>query len=118
MIKQFYFILISFFILTGLFSQYSNAQTIVKQNINSSQNNEGVLVAYTHNKNMLFIKSKNDSLKIKSIIFYSILGVQTAEFSINANSMEINIDKFRSGKYLMKYTLSDNTQQVIQVIKH
>ncbi|UJF31129.1 T9SS type A sorting domain-containing protein [Kaistella sp. 97-N-M2] len=63
------------------------------------------------------VKSKDASLKVKSVTFYSILGVQVAEYVVNMNSGEIRLDKLRPGKYLMKYTLSDNTQKVTQIIK-
>ena len=56
-------------------------------------------------------------MKIKSVTFYSILGMQVAEYQINKNSEEIRLDKLRPGKYLMRYVLSDNTQKVTQIVK-
>lgn len=119
MIKQLYFILISFLFLVVGFSQPLNAQLIESQNNDFYKNNEDkIIVAYSNqNKNVLFIKSKDASLKIKNVVFYSILGIQVAEYMINSSSKDINIDKLRSGKYLMKYTLNNNTQQVVQIIK-
>ena len=55
----------------------------------------------------------------KSLIltFYSILGMEVAQYAVNMNSGEIRLDRLRPGKYLMKYTLSDNTQKVTQIVK-
>lgn len=68
-------------------------------------------------KDFIIVKSKDSDLKVKSVTFYSILGMQVAEYIVNMNSGEIRLDKLRPGKYLMKYTLSDNTQKVTQIIK-
>ena len=68
-------------------------------------------------KDFIIVKSKDSNLKVKSVTFYSILGMQVAEYVVNMNSGEIRLDKLKPGKYLMKYTLSDNTQKVTQIIK-
>ncbi|MGZ5187908.1 MAG: T9SS type A sorting domain-containing protein, partial [Kaistella sp.] len=59
----------------------------------------------------------DSALKIKSVTFYSILGMQVADFAVNMNSGEIRLDRLRPGKYLMRYVMSDNTQKVTQIIK-
>ena len=111
-------LLFIFFI--GLFSGVSSlkAQNIREIANASQKSDDGVLVVYPNPaKDYIIVKSKNTSLKIKSVAFYSILGVQVSEVSVNMNSGEIRLDKLRPGKYLMKYTLSDNTQKVTQIIK-
>ncbi len=84
----------------------------------AKKTDDGVLVAYPNPaRDFIIVKSKNVSLKIKSVTFYSILGIEVAQFAVNMNSGEIRLDKLRAGKYLMKYTLSDNTQKVTQIVK-
>ena len=62
-------------------------------------------------------KFKNPSLKVKSVTFYSIIGTQVLDISANSNTAELRLDRLKPGKYLMKYTLSDNTQKVTQIVK-
>ncbi len=84
----------------------------------SQKSDDGVLVAYPNPaKDFLIIKAKDQNLKIKSVIFYSILGTQVASYSVNMNSGEINIEKLKPGKYLIRYILSDNTMKVTQIVK-
>lgn len=84
----------------------------------SQKSDDGVLVAYPNPaKDFIIVKSKDSDLKIKSVTFYSILGMQVAEYAVNMNSGEIRLDKLRPGKYLMRYTMSDNTQKVTQIVK-
>lgn len=79
---------------------------------------DGVVVALPNPaKDFLILKSKDNITKIKSVTFFSILGVQVAEYTINSNNAEIRLDKLRPGKYLMRYTLDDNTQKITQIIK-
>ncbi|MGX9986567.1 T9SS type A sorting domain-containing protein [Chryseobacterium sp. POL2] len=113
------FILFTGFSLT--FSTKMNAQVSkASYNINSgfSKSDDGVLVAYPNPaKDFIIIKAKENEAKIKTVTFYSILGVQVLEYSVNMNAAEIRLDKLRPGKYLMRYTLDDNTQRVTQIIK-
>lgn len=77
-----------------------------------------LLIAYPNPaKDILFIKVKDNAVKIKSIALYSILGVQISEFQVEASQTEIRLDRLKSGKYLLRYTLNDNTQKVTQFIK-
>ncbi|WP_288443336.1 T9SS type A sorting domain-containing protein [uncultured Chryseobacterium sp.] len=79
---------------------------------------DGVLLAYPNPaKDFLIIKAKDSSLRIKSVTFYSILGMQVASYTVNMNSGEINIEKLKPGKYMIRYILSDNTQKVTQIVK-
>ncbi|QOW12023.1 T9SS type A sorting domain-containing protein [Kaistella flava (ex Peng et al. 2021)] len=86
--------------------------------ISNQKSDDAVMVAYPNPaRDFIMVKSKDASLKIKSVTFYSILGMQVAEYQINKNSEEIRLDKLRPGKYLMRYVLSDNTQKVTQIVK-
>ncbi|HPW87554.1 MAG TPA: T9SS type A sorting domain-containing protein [Kaistella chaponensis] len=102
-----------------VFSENISAQSVARESVTSSQkSDDGVLVAFPNPaKDFIIVKSKDSDLKVKSVTFYSILGMQVAEYIVNMNSGEIRLDKLRPGKYLMKYTLSDNTQKVTQIIK-
>lgn len=105
---------------TGSFVGFSNnlkAQVREPGSI-SQKADDGVLVAYPNPaKDFLIVKAKDSALKIKSVTFYSILGTQVANYSVNMNSGEINIEKLKPGKYLIRYILSDNTQKVTQIVK-
>ncbi len=103
----------------AVFSGNFSAQTVQRESLSTSQkSDDGLLVAYPNPaKDFIMVKSKDTSLKIKSVTFYSILGMQVAEYAVNMNSAEIRLDKLRPGKYLMRYTLSDNTQKVTQIVK-
>lgn len=102
-----------------VFSENLSAQSVDRTSMMTNQKaDEGVMVAYPNPaRDFIVVKSKDTSLKIKSVTFYSILGMQVAEYQINKNSEEIRLDKLRPGKYLMRYVLSDNTQKVIQIVK-
>lgn len=84
----------------------------------SAKGDDAMLTVYPNPaRDFIVLKVKNPVLKVKSITFYSIIGVQVAEIAVNLNSAEVRLDKLRPGKFLMKYLLSDNTQNVIQIIK-
>ena len=81
--------------------------------------NDKELIAYPNPaKDFLYLKTTDPNVKIKSATFYSILGNVVADVQINANYSEIRIDKLKQGRYLMRYVLSNNTQKIIQIIKH
>ncbi len=103
----------------GLFAVSASAQSSFREPVQASQKaDDGVLVAYPNpTKDVLVLKSKDAGLRIKSVAFYSILGVQVAEYQINSGASEIRLDKLKPGKYLLRYILSDNTQKVTQIIK-
>ncbi|SDL72581.1 T9SS type A sorting domain-containing protein [Chryseobacterium taihuense] len=99
------------------FSDGAKAQTREPSSL-SQKSDDGVLTAYPNPaKDFLMVKAKDTSLKIKNVSFYSILGTQVASYNINSNSAEINIQKLKPGKYLIRYILSDNTQKVTQIVK-
>lgn len=102
-----------------VFSDQVSAQSFARELPATSQkSDDGVIVAYPNPaRDFIMVKSKDSFLKIKSVTFYSILGMQVAEYAVNMNSGEIRLDKLKPGKYLMRYTLSDNTQRVTQIVK-
>lgn len=112
--------LLLLFIFLGTFVGFSsNFKAQIKEPGSLSQKaDDGVLVAYPNPaKDFLIVKAKDPNLKIKNVIFYSILGTQVANYAVNMNSGEINIDKLKPGKYLIRYILSDNTMKVTQIVK-
>lgn len=105
----------------GIFFSISTvkAQTTKESYPTAQKADDGVLVAYPNPaRDFIIVKAKDAALKIKSVTFYSILGMQVATINVNMNSGELNLEKLKPGKYLMKYTLSDNTQKITQIIKH
>lgn len=109
--KKFLFFIIFTVVSVG-FSGEMKAQTA------GQKTDDGVLVAFPNpTKDVLILKSKDNSAKIKTVTFFSILGVQVAEYAINNNNAELRLDKLRPGKYLMRYVLDDNTQKITQIIK-
>lgn len=84
----------------------------------TQKSDDGVLTAYPNPaKDFLVMKAKDPSLKIRNVAFYSILGTQVANYNVNSNTAEINIQRLKPGKYLIRYILSDNTQKVTQIVK-
>lgn len=112
--KLLFFII--FTVVSAGFSGEMKAQTA--RTISNQKTDDGVLVAYPNpTKDVLMLRSKDNSVKIKTVTFFSILGAQVAEYNINSNNTELRLDKLRPGKYLMRYTLDDNTQKITQIIK-
>ncbi len=112
--------LLLLFLFAGTFVGFSsnlNAQLREPGSI-SQKSDDGVFIAYPNPaKDFLIIRAKDPSLKVKNVTFYSILGTQVATYAVNMNSGEINIEKLKPGKYLIRYILSDNTQKVTQIVK-
>lgn len=112
--------LLFFVFFFGIFFGFQDVKAQnIKEPVNASQkSDDGILVAYPNPaRDFIIVKSKDASLKIKSLTFYSILGVEVANFAVNMNSGEIRLDRLKPGKYLMRYIMSDNTQKVTQIIK-
>ncbi|SHJ98956.1 T9SS type A sorting domain-containing protein [Epilithonimonas mollis] len=113
--KKFLFFII-FTVISAGFSGEMKAQST--RMVAGQKTDDGIVVASPNPaKDFLILKSKDNSTKIKSVTFFSILGVQVAEYVINSNNAELRLDKLRPGKYLMRYTLEDNTQKITQIIK-
>ena len=103
---------------TMIFSSDYKCQSTQESAIISQNSDDGVVIPYPNPvKTSIFIKAKDSNTKVRSVAFYSILGTQVASYNLNANTSEINLDKLRPGKYLMKYILSDNTSKIKQIIK-
>lgn len=102
-----------------MFSGEAKAQETLREPLSASQkSDDGALVAYPNpTRDFIILKAKNPSLKVKSVTFYSIIGTQVLDISANSNTAELRLDRLKPGKYLMKYTLSDNTQKVTQIVK-
>lgn len=102
-----------------VFSGKVSAQSIYRETAAASQkSDDGVLVAYPNPaRDFIIVKSKDSSVKIKSVTFYSILGMQMLQVNVNMSSGDINLEKLRPGKYLMRYIMADNTQRITQIIK-
>lgn len=99
-------------------SENISAQTTRDYFAVSQKSDDGIIVAYPNPaKDFIYVKSKNPNQKVKSIVFYSILGNKELEVYVNANFAEIRLDRLRSGKYLMRYIMSDDSQKVTQIIK-
>lgn len=113
-----FLLILTFITATSAFSALS-AQTTMREPASSAQkSDDGVLVAYPNPaKDFLIVKSKDSSLKIKSVSFYSILGMHIITNTVNSNTAEINVERLKPGKYLVRYIMSDNTQRVTQIIK-
>lgn len=113
--KKFLFFII-FSVMSVGFSSEVKAQAA--RTLDNQKTDDGVLVAYPNpTRDILVLKSKDNRIKIKTVTFFSILGAQVAEYVINNNNAELRLDKLRPGKYLMRYTLDDNTQKITQIIK-
>lgn len=112
--------LLFFLFFGGLFLGFSplvQAQS-VRELTPSQKIDDGIVVAYPNPaKDYLVVKAKDTNLKVKTVSFYSILGMQVLSLNVNLNAAEISLDRLKPGKYLMKYTLSDNTSKIKQIIK-
>ncbi|WP_297986594.1 T9SS type A sorting domain-containing protein [uncultured Chryseobacterium sp.] len=102
-----------------VFAEKVSAQTSLREPMSTTQKtDDGVLVAYPNPaRDFIIVKSKDSFQKIKSVTFYSILGIEVLQVNVNMTSGEINLEKLRPGKYLMRYVMADNTQKVTQIIK-
>lgn len=112
--------LLLLFIFLGTFVGFSsNMKAQLREPSSTTKKaDDGVLLAYPNPaKDFLVVKAKDPALKVKSITFYSILGTQVANYIVNMNTGEVNIEKLKPGKYLIRYVLSDNTQKVTQIVK-
>ncbi|MEC5395384.1 T9SS type A sorting domain-containing protein [Bergeyella sp. RCAD1439] len=109
-----------FIVLSGLIAALSPsyAQTLKDPNTPAQKADDGLLVVYPNPaKDYLAVRSKDNALKIKTVTFYSILGVEVATYNLNQNSAELRLDRLKPGKYLMRSLMSDNSQKITQIIK-
>lgn len=114
--KQFLYSILFAFLMVP--SAVLNAQSFREPLSLQQKSDDGVLVAYPNPaKDFIILKTKNPKVKVKNVTFYSIIGVEVANVSLNSNYAEVRLDGLKPGKYLMRYLLSDNTQKVTQIIK-
>lgn len=79
---------------------------------------DSVLTLYPNpTRDQVQIRTADASLKLKSIQVFSILGTQVLAFNANSSSVEIDLSRLRSGKYLVQCVLSNGNRQITQVIK-
>ena len=104
--KKFLFF-VTFSVSFLMFSSEIKAQQTLREPLSTSQkSDDGALVAYPNpTRDFIIVKAKNSSLRVTAVTFFSIIGTQVLEISVNANTAEIRLDKLKPGKYLMKYTL-------------
>lgn len=109
--KIIYIVLVSMFLFpASAFSAQFNSDALVPK--------DEVIIAYKNDsREVLVIKALHHQVKIKSISIFDILGTQVAHLSSNTSIMEVDLSRLRAGKYLISYTLSDNTHKVKQIIK-
>ena len=99
-------LMLMFFGISLVFSGSLSAQYSREPLSLSQKSDDGVLVAYPNPaKDYILVKSKDASVRIKSVTFYSILGMQVASYGLNSNSAEINIEKLRE---FQSYNISPN----------
>jgi len=65
------------------FGDNAKAQT-VRESATAQKADDGVLLAYPNpTKDFLLLKSKDPQVKIQYVTFYSVLGVQVAQYTVN-----------------------------------
>ncbi|CAM3441390.1 T9SS sorting signal type C domain-containing protein [Elizabethkingia occulta] len=66
----------------------------------------------------LNLQIEDSHSKLKSVTIYAIIGKPVIELKdINLNMVKLPTEQLKPGKYLIKYTLSNNIDQVIQLVK-
>ncbi|KUY30100.1 MAG: T9SS sorting signal type C domain-containing protein [Flavobacteriaceae bacterium] len=66
----------------------------------------------------LNLQIDDSHFKLKSVTIYAIIGKPVMELkNINLNMVKLPTEQLQPGKYLIKYTLSNNIDQVIQLVK-
>lgn len=109
-------VLFSIFISSSFYSFDLGKNNLRKGYVQNS--NDVVVIFPNPARDYVIVKTKNSFSKIKSLTFYSIVGTQVLETQLNSNYGEVRVDRLKAGKYLVKYTLSDGKQGVVQLIKN
>lgn len=66
----------------------------------------------------LNLQIEDSHFKLKSVTIYAIIGKPVMELkNINLNMVKLPTEQLKPGKYLIKYTLSNNIDRVIQLVK-
>jgi Secretion system C-terminal sorting domain len=68
-------------------------------------------------KDYVLVKSKDANKEIKNIAVYSLIGSQVMDIELDAISSEIRLDRLKPGKYLIRFTMADDSQLIRQLIK-
>ena len=63
------------------------------------------------------IEIKSNNLNIKQIELYDIFGKLLMEKKTNESIVTLDVSPYAKGMYLLRYTLSDDTQQTKKIIK-
>ena len=63
------------------------------------------------------IEIKSNNLNIKQIELYDIFGKLLIEKKANESTVTLDVSPYAKGMYLLRYTLSDDTQQTKKIIK-
>lgn len=63
------------------------------------------------------VKSNVFGVRIKSVVVYNILGNEMLNVDVNSSSVQLNVIKFKPGKYLVRVLFSDGSEEVLQLIK-
>ena len=63
------------------------------------------------------IEIKSNNLNIKQIELYDIFGKLLMEKKANESTVTLDVSPYAKGMYLLRYTLSDDTQQTKKIIK-
>lgn len=97
---------------------HTKGQTIRSQVASQGTPEKDLVIFPNPARENINLKVTNPNVKLKSVTIYALIGMQVAEFTnLNQNSVDLRIDRLKPGKYFVKYTLSNNTQQVAQLIK-
>jgi len=66
----------------------------------------------------LNLQIEDSHFKLKSVTIYAVIGKPVMELkNINLSMVKLPTEQLKPGKYLIKYTLSNNIDQVIQLVK-
>ena len=63
------------------------------------------------------IEIKSNNLNIKQIELYDIFGKLLMEKNAGESTVTLDMSPYAKGMYLLRYTLSDDTQQTKKIIK-
>ena len=63
------------------------------------------------------VKIQSNNLNIKQIELYDIFGKLLMEKKANKSTITLDVSPYPKGMYLLRYTLSDDTQQTKKIIK-
>lgn len=115
--KTLFFILLLATFLTSASNFIQAQSTAVDYGVTSASDRDLVIYPNPVRDNAT-IKTMQAGVKLRTLVIYSIVGKEVAEYrNLNQSSINLNLVQLRPGKYLVKYTLSDRTEKVAQLIK-